>query len=49
MKEFKFVRIDGASNSPTHGHLFMYFGKRKVRFRNVFKQFGAINIPFRGE
>lgn len=43
----KFYDASGKSNSPTHGHLFMYFGRRPSAFKKEFKQYGAINRPWR--
>ena len=38
----KFYDERGKGNSPTHGHVFMYFGKRRATFERVFKEFGWI-------
>ena len=38
----KFYNQDGTANSPTHGHVFLYFGRRVRRFRDVFCQFGSV-------
>lgn len=38
----RFYDANGTANSPTHGHIFIYFGKRKARFRNEFKKFGKV-------
>jgi hypothetical protein len=38
----KFYDERGQGNSPTHGHVFMYFGKRRGLFEKVFKEFGWI-------
>ena len=43
----RFYDINGKSNSPTHGHIFLYFGHRERLFRKHFKQFGAISKPWR--
>jgi phage N-6-adenine-methyltransferase len=38
----KFYDEKGQGNSPTHGHVFIYFGKRTKRFESVFSEFGWI-------
>ena len=38
----KFYDERGQGNSPTHGHVFIYFGKRRATFERVFKEFGWI-------
>lgn len=38
----KFYDERGQGNSPTHGHVFMYFGERRSRFEEVFREFGWI-------
>jgi len=38
----RFYNADGTANSPTHGHCFMYFGKRRRAFESEFKQYGWI-------
>lgn len=38
----RFYDESGQGNSPTHGHTFMYFGKRKKGFENEFRQYGWI-------
>ena len=38
----RFYDEKGEGNSPTHGHVFIYFGKRKKRFEDVFSEFGWI-------
>ena len=43
----RFYNANGKANSPTHGHMFMYFGKRRAKFANVFRQFGSILEPRR--
>lgn len=43
----RFYDASGTANSPTHGHLFMYFGSRPARFRDEFQKYGAINRPWR--
>ena len=41
----RFYNMNGKSNSPTHGHVFIYFGRRVKRFENVFSKFGAVSSP----
>ena len=41
----RFYNANGKANSPTHGHVFIYFGKRAKRFEKVFAQFGAVSSP----
>jgi hypothetical protein len=43
----KFYDASGISNSPTHGHVFMYFGRRRKKFKDIFSRFGAVSIPFK--
>lgn len=43
----RFYDASGTANSPTHGHVFMYFGARPAKFRDVFNQFGSISRPWR--
>ena len=38
----RFYDEKGVANSPTHGHCFMYFGKRWKRFASEFRQFGWV-------
>ena len=38
----RFYDERGTSNSPTHGHAFMYFGRRHKRFVNEFKTYGWV-------
>ena len=38
----RFYDEHGISNSPTHGHVFMYFGPRKTRFEKSFRKYGWI-------
>jgi phage N-6-adenine-methyltransferase len=38
----KFYDERGQGNSPTHGHVFMYFGKNRALFESVFKEFGWV-------
>lgn len=38
----RFYDQHGEGNSPTHGHTFMYFGRRHKRFANEFRQYGWI-------
>jgi phage N-6-adenine-methyltransferase len=38
----RFYDEKGEGNSPTHGHVFIYFGKRKRKFETVFSEFGWI-------
>jgi hypothetical protein len=38
----KFWSDKGESNSPSHGSVFVYFGKRPGKFISVFSQFGAV-------
>lgn len=38
----RFYDEHGEGNSPTHGHVFMYFGKRVKKFENTFSEFGWI-------
>jgi len=38
----RFYDEKGEGNSPTHGHVFLYFGKRRALFERVFKEFGWI-------
>ena len=38
----RFYDERGQANSPTHGHTFMYFGRRTKRFENEFGQYGWI-------
>ena len=38
----RFYDENGEGNSPTHGHTFMYFGRRKKRFSDEFRQYGWI-------
>ena len=38
----RFYNERGKGNSPTHGHAFMYFGRRTRRFASVFSQYGWI-------
>ena len=43
----RFYDANGTANSPTHGHVFLYFGNRARTFRRVFSQFGAVSRPWR--
>ena len=43
----RFYDSNGTANSPTHGHVFLYFGRRHKRFSEVYQQFGAISRPYR--
>jgi len=38
----RFYDENGEGNSPTHGHVFLYFGRRKKAFERVFSEFGWI-------
>jgi len=38
----RFYNEKGTANSPTHGHCFMYFGRRVQRFCDEFRQYGWI-------
>jgi hypothetical protein len=38
----RFYDEKGTANSPTHGHVFMYFGRRRQRFVDEFRQYGWI-------
>lgn len=38
----RFYNSKGVANSPTHGHAFMYFGRRRKRFEREFRQYGWI-------
>jgi len=38
----RFYDEKGQANAPTHGHTFMYFGRRHKRFANEFRQYGWI-------
>lgn len=38
----RFYDENGEGNSPTHGHTFMYFGRRRKRFTDEFRQYGWI-------
>jgi len=38
----RFYDENGQANSPTHGHTFMYFGRRAKRFQNEFSQYGWV-------
>jgi hypothetical protein len=38
----RFWSENGKSNSPTHGHTFMYFGRRRRAFEKEFSQYGWI-------
>ena len=38
----RFYDENGEGNSPTHGHVFMYFGRRRKTFERVFSEFGWI-------
>lgn len=44
----RFYDAFGESNSPTHGHTFIYFGKRRKAFENEFCQYGPISSLVRG-
>lgn len=41
----KFYNANGKASSPTHGHVFIYFGRRAKRFEKVFSQFGCVSSP----
>lgn len=43
----RFYDASGKANSPTHGHVFLYFGQRPSKFKKVFTKFGAISRPWR--
>jgi hypothetical protein len=36
----RFYNASGKANSPTHGHVFLYFGRRKTAFEREFAQYG---------
>jgi len=38
----RFYDEHGEGNAPTHGHTFMYFGRRHKRFADNFRQYGWI-------
>ena len=38
----RFYDERGQANSPTHGHAFMYFGRRKKGFGNEFAKYGWV-------
>ena len=38
----RFYDERGVANSPTHGHCFMYFGRRQKTFEREFRQYGWI-------
>jgi ParB family chromosome partitioning protein len=38
----RFYDENGQGNSPTHGHIFLYFGRRHKRFAQEFRQYGWI-------
>jgi len=38
----RFYDEHGQANSPTHGHAFMYFGRRHKRFIGEFRQYGWV-------
>ena len=42
----RFYDEHGEGNSPTHGHTFMYFGRRYKRFAQEFQQYGWIVRSF---
>lgn len=45
----RFYDEHGTANSPTHGHVFMYFGRRRRRFENVFQNTGWIARGINGD
>lgn len=42
----RFYNTYGVANSPTHGHVFLYFGRRTKSFKNHFAAFGAVSKPW---
>lgn len=38
----RFYNANGTANSPTHGHVFLYFGRRSKLFASEFRQYGWI-------
>lgn len=41
----RFYDERGQANSPTHGHTFIYFGRRQKRFASEFRKWGFILKP----